>query len=57
MKVYVVLELDRGCGASVAGVFLSLKSAQEFLEGPDGSNCYLTSTLGEEVLDFLPTID
>ena len=51
MKVYVVLELDRGCGASVAGVFLSLESAQEFLEGPDGSNCYLTSTNGEEVLD------
>ena len=48
--VYVVLEEDRGCGASVAGVFLSLKAAREFLAGPNGSHCYLDSEAGEEVL-------
>lgn len=51
MQVYVVLEEDRGLGVSVARVFASLASAQEFLAGPEGSNCYLDSDLGEEVLD------
>ena len=49
MKVYVVLEEDRGCGPSVAGVFASLEAAQAYLAGPLGSNCYLYSDLGEEV--------
>ena len=49
MRVYVVLEEDRGCGPSVAGVFASLDAAQEYLDGPDGSNCYLYSEEGEEV--------
>lgn len=48
-KVYVVLEEDRGCGPSVAGVFASLAAAQEYLAGPCGSNCYLDSSEGEEV--------
>jgi hypothetical protein len=49
MLVYVVLEEDRGCGASVAGVFASLEAAKEYLAGPEGSNCYLDSNFGEEV--------
>ena len=49
MKVYVVLEEDRGCGASVAGVFASLAEAELYLSGPNGSNCYLDSDQGEEV--------
>lgn len=47
--VWVVLEEDRGAGVSVAGVFASLESAEAFLEGPAGSNCYLDSELGEDV--------
>ncbi len=53
MKVYVVLEEDRGCGASVAGVFASLEAAQEYLRGPDGSHCYLDSESGEVVKNGL----
>ena len=49
MKVYVVLEEDRGCGPSVAGVFASLEAAQAYLAGPEGSNCYLYSAEGEAV--------
>lgn len=49
MQVYVVLEEDRGCGPSVAGVFASLAAAQAYLAGPDGSNCYLVSDEGYEV--------
>jgi hypothetical protein len=49
MRVYVVLAEDRGCGASVAGVFSSLEAAQSYLAGPEGSNCYLDSDHGEEV--------
>ena len=49
MKVYVVLEEDRGCGVSVAGVFASLAEANAYLAGPNGSNCYLDSEYGEEV--------
>ena len=49
MKVYVVLEEDRGCGVSVAGVFVSLEAAKDYLSGPYGSNCYLASDFGEEV--------
>lgn len=49
MKVYVVLEEDRGYGVSVAGVFTSLQAAEEYLVGPEGSNCYLNSEYGEEV--------
>jgi len=49
MKVYVVLEEDRGCGVSVAGVFASLAEAKAYLAGPNGSNCYLDSEYGEEV--------
>lgn len=47
MRVYVVLEDDRGCGPSVAGVFSSLEAAQEFLAGE--SRCWLASDEGEEV--------
>ena len=47
MKVYVVLEDDRGCGVSVAGVFLSLEAALEFVKV--SSNCYLYSEFGHEV--------
>jgi hypothetical protein len=50
MRVYVVLEKDRGCGVSVAGVFASLAAAKAFLSGPDGSNCYLDSEYGEELV-------
>ena len=49
MKVFVVLEEDRGCGPSVAGVFASLEAAQAYLAGPNGSNCYLYSEDGEKV--------
>lgn len=49
MRVYVVLEEDRGCGPSVAGVFASLSAAQAYLAGPEGSNCYLAYGEGYEV--------
>ena len=49
MKVYVVLEEDRGCGASVAGVFLSLEAALEFVK--ISSHCYLYSEYGHEVVE------
>lgn len=49
MKVYVVLEEDRGCGVSVAGVFSSLAAAEQYLAGPNGSNCYLDSVEGQEL--------
>lgn len=49
MRVYVVLEEDRGCGVSVAGVFLSLEATQSYLAGPEGSSCYLDSDQGAEV--------
>ena len=49
MKVYVVLEEDRGCGVYVAGVFASLAAAQEYLARPEGSHCYLASAEGQEV--------
>lgn len=51
MEVFVVLEEDRGLGVSVAGVFASLELALSFLTGPDGSNCYLDSDLGETVVE------
>ena len=43
MYVYVVLEEDRGAGATVAGVFLHKVDAEAFLAGPNGANCYLDS--------------
>ena len=49
MKVYIVLEEDRGWGVSVAGVFYSLEAAQAYIAGPEGSNCYLDSEYGDEV--------
>ena len=49
MKVYVVLEEDRGLGPGVAGVFASLEAAMAYLAGPLGSNCYLASDEGYEV--------
>jgi len=58
MKVYVVLEEDRGCGVSVAGVFASLAAAEAYLAGPNaiglpnGCNCYLDSEEGEEVQEY-----
>ena len=50
MKVYVVLEEDRGYGSNVQAVFSTLEAAKEYLAGPDGSNCYLDSENGVEVL-------
>lgn len=47
MKVYVVLEDDRGCGVSVAGVFQSLEAALVFVK--ENSHCYLYSEFGHEV--------
>ena len=52
MKVYVVLEEDRGCGPSVAGVFASYQAAKAFLEGPEGSHCFLDSGEGSVVEDL-----
>ena len=49
MKVYVVMEEDRGLGPMVAGVFASLAAAEAHLAGPEGSNCYLDSEEGTEV--------
>jgi hypothetical protein len=49
MKVYVVLEEDRGLGPGVAGVFASLEAAKAYLAGPCGSNCYLAFDEGYEV--------
>jgi len=49
MKVYVVLEEDRGCGPSVAGVFATLSAALAYLAGPNGSGCYLYDEDGELV--------
>ena len=49
MKVYVVLGDDRGCGVSVAGVFLSLEAALEFVK--ENSHCYLYSEYGMEVVE------
>ena len=47
LRVYVVLEDDRGCGPSVAGVFNSLEAAEEFAK--TGGHYFLDSTDGEEV--------
>lgn len=46
LRVFVVLEEDRGYGPSVAGVFASLEAAEAYLAGPLGSNCYLYSDAG-----------
>lgn len=48
MRVFVVLEEDRGCGAYVAGVFYSLEAAQAFV-AEQGSHYYVASESGEEV--------
>jgi hypothetical protein len=47
MRVYVVLEDDRGCGPMVAGVFASLEIAQEF--AAQSSHYWVSSDEGEEV--------
>ena len=49
MRVFVVLQEDRGYGPIVAGVFASLEAALAYLRGDEGSNCYLYSEEGEEV--------
>lgn len=49
MRVYVVMEEDRGYGPSVVRVFASLASAQAYVSGPDGSNCYIDSDSGVDV--------
>lgn len=48
-RVWIVLEEDRGCGASVVGVFLSADAAKAFLRDPSVSSgsCYLSSEEGE----------
>lgn len=48
LRVYVVLEDDRGCGPSVVGVFYSLEAAEEFSK--TSGHYFLDSTDGEEVL-------
>ncbi len=47
MQVYVVLEEDRGCGPSVAGVFSTLEAAEAYVA--ENSRCFLASSFGEEV--------
>jgi hypothetical protein len=49
MPVFIVLEEDRGCGPAVAAVFASLEAAQAYVQGPQGSNCYVYSDQGEVV--------
>lgn len=49
MKVYIVMEEDRGLGPTIVGVFASLDDAKAYLAGPEGSNCYLYSDDGELV--------
>jgi hypothetical protein len=44
MKVYVVIEDDRGCGPSIVGVYRSLESAEA---AADGSHRWVV----EEVLE------
>lgn len=50
-RVWVVLEEDRGCGASVVGVFSTEDAAKEFLRDPTVSTgyCYLSSEEGEPI--------
>ena len=45
MKVYVVIEDDRGCGPSIVGVYRSLEAAEAAAAG--GSHCWVV----EEVLE------
>jgi hypothetical protein len=52
MRVFVVLENDRGCGPMVAGVFASLEAAQEYLRRDGRSSCYLYSEEGEDVQSY-----
>jgi hypothetical protein len=47
MKVFIVLGDDRGCGATVDGVFSSLDLAKDY--EARNSNCYLDSECGEDV--------
>jgi hypothetical protein len=47
MRVYVVLEEDRGLGPSVAGVFLSLEAARQF--AARSVHYWVSSDEGEEV--------
>lgn len=49
MRVFVVLEDDRGDGPIVAGVFASLEAAQEYLRREGRYRCYLYSEEGEDV--------
>ena len=50
MKVFVVLEEHRGSRSGlVAGVFLSYVEAMDFINGPEGANCYLSNDKGEVV--------
>lgn len=50
MRVWIVLEEDRGLGPMIAGVFPSLEAAKAYLKGR--SHLYLYSEEGEEVEDF-----
>ena len=50
MKVYIVLNSgNHDYGASVAGVFATLEMALDYLDGPDGENCYLDDAGGRVV--------
>ena len=49
MTVYLVLEEDRDFSTTVVAAFTSLEGAFAYLNGPNGSNCYLESTEGIEV--------
>ena len=49
MKVWIVLEEDRGYGVSVAGIFTSLKLAQDFAES-SGYRYYVENVEGKEII-------
>ena len=51
MRVFIVLEEDRGCGAYVVGVFASLEDARAFVD-KQGSSYYIVSESGEEVRGY-----
>lgn len=47
MKVYVVVEDDRGCGPMVCGVFVSKAKAEEYVA--ESSHCWISEEeLNEE---------
>lgn len=51
MRVWVVLEGDRGCGPSVVGVFLSRAAAEACVADYGSSHVYVYSDEGEVVAE------